>query len=1629
MIPYVECLGRDGTGSSVASQCWNSGPDEEQDQLLPRNITPLQPKTEGSLRRRLLTAKIHQHHEAIWGQNTGMVGWPPSGDKRPLPSQPQYPNPWYGQPCVPQARVHTGVPSETHGKLLFTEVHGKYPVYSHQVPRPALSQWQRTSSCTPSPEPRPICTPRGPSPFIRDLEVPPQYGYRPSKRRKSKFFSFKKHQRREATPLLHKAKDGDSWSIHYTTQKPQQGLLFIPAKRQHSSAEDLQASSRVTQHGDSKATTSLLCTPGPTSCASPGLRQPEGNVHRRWRDKSRKGRSTFWDFLSQSCFSLCLEWSFWRQKSSASSDEDEAVNLNDIRPLTPLVLNPIELTSCWDLFACETELSVKAESIPRLPTPEEKMRQQADTVTAEIIPINITGQSFDRQASFRKVACNADSLSRRHCNPTRCMTGTGNLVGVVHQQGTDSPADQCFTASSHGQLEEEESVMKKGESLMRKIRAPRGEGISSLMTSLTSPRFSCPSDVQSLPRMINSSSLDSDASYNSVSYRTLSGSSSCSQDLPSDLQPLLPSQCPSPSHLSTSPCPRKWGRTCSCDHVGPSQNCPQYHSPSILIADAESLDGRSTLSRCQSHCSLQPPCCTGDTWSPINQEISSARCSPCNFGSVDSDVTLSSSQSQTSLSSTSSCRSFSLRKPKRPPPPPLRSDSLRRRRSRSKSCRSTCSLSVERSPGVLTPPLQDPWVPRNHPKQRQSGIDNGTIAIFEPFGVDQQAASSNNLRPSPGSTLGFSPGSLVSKEAARLECLTSPSSGYSSPSNTSLMGTPPGAFALSQPPPFFYHCATSLPLSPKKSKSHPPGRRSSLLSSSFSSTSSLSSCSSSNSSAERTHAPQHLLPTPPPPPPLPPPLQMLSVHPTPQLPSLPPPPPLPPSLHPTPHLQLSSPLQPLSLHLSPLTPSSLLSDAPRLPSSLIPLPPLPPSSLPHLPPSHPPPTTPLSASLPPPPPPLPPSPFSPLPSSLPPSLPQPSTPPPLPPSLVSRPPPPPYSHAVKRSSHHATLFSMSPAVTHPPAAGLHLPAGLDMPPNHVAKCSKLASSPVVTAQALRSVKLRSITNPEGPRPNSILADAKLSDTPWLDVNSKLQQPVILPSCAVVSRDESIYFQNHTVNKDDQFPKGHSENSRVHGGLMTNQSHESSGLKMSDVPSGKQQSHNQVLSEAELTVSPDGPQHDNHQVIRDLMCQPCESVSLRKKSIFPKKPNLGITRGIASPEAKGEPNDERGRASVTSDVRNPQCFPEANGPTQCVVGPTDNMLHGDPSSSNKGCRSDVLHSFNGTASEPWRAFETLTHSTLAVQIGAGTSLQQEVDRQCHRSMMRSLGEEEEEEEEEDKEQRKTTMSIKHDKSRKKRRAAGRRLLMMSSSRLSSSSSSSEEEDESEIRESSLCALIGPRSCSLSSLLSSDNLHAAVSLGDLLTEEPQDEQAEVAARKMDVARRSEGGSTGRRTTEDLFTVIHRSKRKMFGRRDSSSLTSAEHRARPTAQTFVTLKDKRRSKSENFKMLLLRKGSRSQSSSRLSAAERLRVAASPAACIQTSRLCTVNTQLTLDVSQTYPNMTTSLTTRQRGAHFVPSSLATRPRLHPAPSRSASRRLPARHRHFSGPMTAILEREGEEE
>lgn len=195
-----------------------------------------------------------------------------------------------------------------------------------------------------------------------------------------------------------------------------------------------------------------------------------------------------------------------------------------------------------------------------------------------------------------------------------------------------------------------------------------------------------------------------------------------------------------------------------------------------------------------------------------------------------------------------------------------------------------------------------------------------------------------------------------------------------------------------------------------------------------------------------------------------------------------------------------------------------------------------------------------------------------------------------------------------------------------------------------------------------------------------------------------------------------------------------------------------------------------------------------------------------------------------------------------------------------------------------------------------------------------------------------------------------------------------------------------------------------------------------------------------------------------------MLFRSKRKMLGRKDSheerqrlSSSSSTESITVPVSQKTWTssLWSQRSGRSESFKALLLRKGSRS--SSQISAAERLRIVRTPFASTDCQRappqaahqakpenlrygLATTPTEEAPLTSMSSCIIATMLASRQQDptlSHLLASSpllilsssssnIRTRSLTPPC---SASRRFAARCRLHGAPMTAIYEADGEEE
>ncbi|XP_033917014.1 NHS-like protein 1 isoform X3 [Melopsittacus undulatus] len=181
---------------------------------------------------------------------------------------------------------------------------------------------------------------------------------------------------------------------------------------------------------------------------------------------------------------------------------------------------------------------------------------------------------------------------------------------------------------------------------------------------------------------------------------------------------------------------------------------------------------------------------------------------------------------------------------------------------------------------------------------------------------------------------------------------------------------------------------------------------------------------------------------------------------------------------------------------------------------------------------------------------------------------------------------------------------------------------------------------------------------------------------------------------------------------------------------------------------------------------------------------------------------------------------------------------------------------------------------------------------------------------------------------------------------------------------------------------------------------------------------------------------------RTTEDLFAAIHRSKRKVLGRKDSEDDRTRNHSPSPpvtptgASPTLTTLKQagsiqrsvrKSSTSNDNFKALLLKKGSRCDTSSRMSAAEMLKNT--------DPRFHRTKTDVSPDVSDSPTSCSPSKSKRAqeewaKSEGLMPRSMSfsgTRYGRSRTPPSAASSKYNVRNRIQSSPMTVISEGDGE--
>ncbi|XP_060096148.1 NHS-like protein 1 [Heteronotia binoei] len=293
------------------------------------------------------------------------------------------------------------------------------------------------------------------------------------------------------------------WTVHYTAPWHQQENVFLPSTRPPC-VEDLHRQAKL------------------------NLKSVLRECDKLRRDGYRSSQyysqgPTF----SSSSSPICGNYQDEEDEQKCSTPTPEKEKLISIkRPKTPTSndLSDINTQTNW------------TKSLP-LPTPEEKMRQQAQAVQTDVIPINVTGENFDRQASIRRSLIYTDTVVRRPKKVKRRKTITGvpdniqrELVGTVQNDfrshslcvpdhySTLGRLDSCHSALLRSETKDcscQTEEVKVVPPSVRRIRAQKGQGIAAQMSQLSSSSGNM-SVMSDSAGVVFASRLNSDLGFHSL---------------------------------------------------------------------------------------------------------------------------------------------------------------------------------------------------------------------------------------------------------------------------------------------------------------------------------------------------------------------------------------------------------------------------------------------------------------------------------------------------------------------------------------------------------------------------------------------------------------------------------------------------------------------------------------------------------------------------------------------------------------------------------------------------------------------------------------------------------------------------------------------------------------------------------------------------------------------------------------------------------------------------------------------------------------------------------------------------------------------------------------------------------
>ncbi|XP_029902801.1 NHS-like protein 1 isoform X2 [Myripristis murdjan] len=270
------------------------------------------------------------------------------------------------------------------------------------------------------------------------------------------------------------------WTVHYTAPWHQQENVFLPGSRP-ACVEDLHRQAKVN--------------------LKTALRECDKLRKDGFRSSQYYSQGPTFSDPTHSTSSLQDEDDDDNDKKSTASSVDDDKSQLSMRPQTPQGRGGGE----GEEPDADRQV-VWTKAIP-LPTPEERMRQVAQSVPTAIVPINVTGAVFDRQASIRRSLINTDTVSRRPKKVKRRKTISG-LPDNVNQElakgrGGELRPHSMFIPGQYstlGRVGSVNSALRRSETRdsgcqteevkivppsMRRIRAQRGQGIAAQMAGIS----------------------------------------------------------------------------------------------------------------------------------------------------------------------------------------------------------------------------------------------------------------------------------------------------------------------------------------------------------------------------------------------------------------------------------------------------------------------------------------------------------------------------------------------------------------------------------------------------------------------------------------------------------------------------------------------------------------------------------------------------------------------------------------------------------------------------------------------------------------------------------------------------------------------------------------------------------------------------------------------------------------------------------------------------------------------------------------------------------------------------------------------------------------------------------------